>query len=42
LSSATTPRFLRDQLEQVLDMEAVWKHWRGLPDREQQLLLLRS
>jgi RNA polymerase sigma-B factor len=28
-------------LEQVLDMEAVWKHWGGLPDREQQLLLLR-
>ncbi len=29
------------QLEQVLDMEAVWKHWSGLPDREQQLLLMR-
>jgi RNA polymerase sigma-B factor len=29
------------QLEQVLDMAAVWKHWSGLPDREQQLLLLR-
>jgi len=29
------------QLEQVLDMEAVWKHWGGLPEREQQLLLLR-
>jgi RNA polymerase sigma-B factor len=29
------------QLEQILDMEAVWKHWNGLPDREQQLLLLR-
>jgi RNA polymerase sigma-B factor len=29
------------QLEQVLDMEAVWKHWDGLADREQQLLLLR-
>jgi RNA polymerase sigma-B factor len=28
-------------LEQVLDMEAVWKHWNGLPEREQQLLLLR-
>lgn len=28
-------------LEQVLDMEAVWTHWSGLPDREQQLLLLR-
>jgi RNA polymerase sigma-B factor len=22
-------------------MEAVWQHWGGLPDREQQLLLLR-
>jgi RNA polymerase sigma-B factor len=29
------------QLEQILDMQAVWKHWSGLPDREQQLLLLR-
>ena len=29
------------QLEQILDMEAVWKHWSGLPGREQQLLLLR-
>jgi RNA polymerase sigma-B factor len=29
------------QLEQILDMEAVWKHWDGLPEREQQLLLLR-
>src|SRR6266571_9380123 len=29
------------QLEQVLDMAAVWKHLSGLPDREQQLLLLR-
>jgi RNA polymerase sigma-B factor len=29
------------QLEQVLDMEAVWQHWSGLPDREQQLLLMR-
>jgi RNA polymerase sigma-B factor len=29
------------QLEQVLDMEAVWQHWNGLPDREQQLLLMR-
>jgi RNA polymerase sigma-B factor len=29
------------QLEHVLDMEAVWKHLNGLPDREQQLLLLR-
>ena len=29
------------QLEQMLDMAAVWKHLSGLPDREQQLLLLR-
>lgn len=29
------------RLEHVLDMEAVWKHLNGLPDREQQLLLLR-
>lgn len=29
------------QLEQVLDMEAVWTHLSGLPDREQQLLLMR-
>jgi RNA polymerase sigma-B factor len=29
------------QLEHVLDMEAVWKHLNGLPDREQQLLLMR-
>jgi RNA polymerase sigma-B factor len=29
------------QLEQMLDMAAVWKHWGGLPGREQQLLLLR-
>jgi RNA polymerase sigma-B factor len=29
------------QLEQVLDMAAVWKHLSGLPVREQQLLLLR-
>lgn len=28
-------------LEHVLDMESVWKHLSGLPDREQQLLLLR-
>jgi RNA polymerase sigma-B factor len=28
-------------LEHVLDMEAVWTHLGGLPDREQQLLLLR-
>ncbi len=29
------------QLEHVLDMEAVWKHLSGLPDREQQLVLMR-
>jgi len=29
------------QLEQVLDMEAVWQHLRSLPEREQQLLMLR-
>jgi RNA polymerase sigma-B factor len=29
------------QLEHVLDMEAVWKHLNGLPEREQQLLLMR-
>jgi RNA polymerase sigma-B factor len=29
------------QLEQVLDMEAVWTHMSGLPRREQQLLLMR-
>jgi RNA polymerase sigma-B factor len=28
-------------LEHVLDMQAVWEHWGGLPDREQQLLLMR-
>jgi RNA polymerase sigma-B factor len=28
-------------LDHVLDMEAVWTHLGGLPDREQQLLLLR-
>jgi RNA polymerase sigma-B factor len=28
-------------LEQVLDMEAVWTHLSGLPDRQQQLLLMR-
>jgi RNA polymerase sigma-B factor len=28
-------------LEHVLDMQAVWEHWSGLPDREQQLLLMR-
>jgi RNA polymerase sigma-B factor len=29
------------QLEHVLDMQAVWAHWGELPDREQQLLLMR-
>ena len=29
------------QLEHVLDMQAVWAHWSELPDREQQLLLMR-
>ena len=28
-------------LELVVDMQAVWTHWAGLPDREQQLLLMR-
>jgi RNA polymerase sigma-B factor len=28
-------------LEHVLDMEAVWTHWGGLPDRLQQILLMR-
>jgi RNA polymerase sigma-B factor len=28
-------------LEHVLDMEAVWAHWEGLPEREQQMLLMR-
>jgi RNA polymerase sigma-B factor len=28
-------------LEHVLDMAAVWAHWPGLPEREQQLLLMR-
>jgi RNA polymerase sigma-B factor len=28
-------------LEHVLDMQAVWAHWEELPDREQQLLLMR-
>jgi RNA polymerase sigma-B factor len=28
-------------LEQVLDMEAVWTHLNGLPDRQQQLVLMR-
>ncbi|HVB45613.1 MAG TPA: sigma-70 family RNA polymerase sigma factor [Streptosporangiaceae bacterium] len=29
------------QLEQVVDMAAVWAHWSGLPHRQQQLLLMR-
>ncbi len=29
------------QLEHVLDMQAVWAHWHELPDREQQMLLMR-
>jgi RNA polymerase sigma-B factor len=29
------------QLEHVLDMQTVWGHWSELPDREQQLLLMR-
>jgi RNA polymerase sigma-B factor len=29
------------QLERVLDMEAVWAHWSELPEREQNLLLMR-
>ncbi len=28
-------------LEHVLDMQSVWTHWSGLPEREQQLLLMR-
>jgi RNA polymerase sigma-B factor len=29
------------QIEHVIDMQAVWAHWAELPEREQQLLLLR-
>jgi RNA polymerase sigma-B factor len=29
------------ELEQVVDMQAVWTHWSDLPEREQQLLLMR-
>jgi RNA polymerase sigma-B factor len=29
------------QLEHLLDMQSVWAHWSELPDREQQLLLMR-
>jgi RNA polymerase sigma-B factor len=29
------------QLDHVIDMQAVWTHWAGLPEREQQLLLMR-
>jgi RNA polymerase sigma-B factor len=28
-------------IEHVIDMEAVWAHWGGLPEREQNLLLMR-
>jgi RNA polymerase sigma-B factor len=28
-------------LDQVIDMQAVWAHWHGMPDRTQQILLLR-
>jgi RNA polymerase sigma-B factor len=29
------------QLDHVIDMQSVWAHWSELPDREQQLLLMR-
>jgi RNA polymerase sigma-B factor len=29
------------QLEHTLDMEAVWTHWRSLPERQQRLLMMR-
>ena len=29
------------QLEQLLDMESVWRHLSGLPEREQQLVVMR-
>jgi RNA polymerase sigma-B factor len=29
------------RLEQLLDMQAVWTHWAGLPDRLQQIVLMR-
>jgi len=29
------------QLEHALDMEAVWTHWRDLPERQQRLLMMR-
>jgi RNA polymerase sigma-B factor len=29
------------ELQQVIDMQAVWTHWSGLPARAQQLLLMR-
>jgi RNA polymerase sigma-B factor len=29
------------ELQHVIDMQAVWTHWDGLPHREQQLLLMR-
>ncbi len=28
-------------LERTLDMQAVWTHWEELPDREQELLMMR-
>jgi RNA polymerase sigma-B factor len=28
-------------LDHVVDMQSVWSHWNGLPEREQQLLLMR-
>jgi RNA polymerase sigma-B factor len=42
--SASLAEFLGDddpQLEHVVDMAAVWAHWSQLPEREQQLLLMR-
>jgi RNA polymerase sigma-B factor len=29
------------QIEHTLDMEAVWTHWRDLPERQQRLLMMR-
>jgi RNA polymerase sigma-B factor len=43
-SSATVGELLGSEdprLEHVLDMESVWTHWSGLPDRLQQILLMR-
>jgi len=42
--SASLGELLGDEdprLEHVIDMQAVWAHWSELPDREQQLLLMR-